>query len=491
MSGSDGYQLNKDYDISGAPSAPKVIKFGCVIFDDEKNPSSGWVSVNGDKARRIDGVNQLPTDAIYWSNITYESFRLTGIDRNPWLRHDAYLVTKPVDVLLEWGHDPASTPPDYMASFCSTMFNRIMTMVFKLALECDPKIKPATLFSGDTLRTDIRHLLPSLDYPKGEAASIVKQGHAFTEFTKTSMRGMKGSKLLMLRRPRLAYALEILTTPVPKGAFTFVGQRELRALTDNRVKWVNGLNRPCMAEITIEEMQSDIAPIYGFGNSTDREKKIQRSWVAHPEFIALSSISSLEVRNVYLAETYSQLNRSLSPAISRFLSDNHGEASWSVGVIAETIWRSICMAPPKGRGHQPGDERAGTSWQGAWYRAADKVSGFLSASRLADLGYSIASYGYGWVRASISEDQIQDFIRDGLSIGLFPRLSDVGANPYNEGGSMVWGGDKKSRIMAQLTVMNQKNMLWNLDQLPLYDQQQREGVLKKLIETRKSPGAQR
>lgn len=460
---------------------PGSRKFGVVLFDDEKNPGAAWVAVNGGQARRIDGTNQLPTDAIYWSNMSYESFfRTTEAHRNPWLRHDAYLGPKPKDVLVEWGHDPATTPPDYIATFCSTMFTRVMTMAYRLAKECEERVRMTTLFTSDTLRSDLRRLLPPGEYPKGEAAAIMKAGQAYAEFTRTSVRGIRGGKMIMLRKPRLSYALEMLTTPVPTGPFEFKSRSALRNIAPDRVEWVRSTELPCMLEVTVDSMQQDAAPVYGFGNTTDRDRRIPRSWVAHPEFLVMSGFSELNVMNAWIGKEYSQLNLKLPEPVRRFLSDPHSEASWSAGIVAETIWRAACLGEPRNQNSQRGEERAQTSWQGAWIKAADKSAGFMSSMRLHDMGYAVSSYGYGWVFVQVLEDQIPDLLRDGLSIGMVARLHDVPDNLLGPG-AMPWGGDKKSRPMAQLTSTREKNLLWNLDRLPLYERTQREEMLKKMV----------
>jgi hypothetical protein len=456
------------------------LKFGVVLFDDTKNPGAAWVAVNGSKARRIDGTNSLPTDAIYWSNITYEDFfRTTEVYRNPWLRHDAYLVTKPKDVLVEWDLDPATTPPDYMAEMLSTKFSHIMTMAYKLAKECNERMRMTTLFKCNTLREDLRFMLPKADFPKGEAASVMKAGQAFAQFTKTAVRGVKGGKLVMLRRPRVPYALEMLTTPVPSGPFEFRSRADLRGFSPDKVAWVRGTDLPCLVEVTVDSMQQDVAPVYGFGNSTDRDRRVARSWVPHPEFLMMSSFSELDVRSAYVGREYSQMNLALPEPVRRFLSDAHIEASWSAGVIAETLWRAACLGEEKKQGGVPGEDRAQTSWRGAWVMSADKAAGFMSAMRLTDMGYAVASYGYGWIFCQVTEDQIPDLLRDGLSIGLVPRLFDVPPTLFANGG-IPWGGDKKSRVLSQLTVTKQKHLLWNLDKLPLYEGSQREALMKKI-----------
>jgi hypothetical protein len=468
---------------SAARDEPGSRKFGCVLFDDEKNPGAAWVAVNGGEARRIDGTNQLPTDALYWTNISYESFFMsTEAFRNPWLKHDAYLTLKPKDVLVEWGMDPSTTAADYAAKFLSTMFGRVMGIAYRLAKECDSKVRMSTLFGGKTLRDDLRSLLPKVEFPKGEARNIMKQGQAYSLFTRTGVRGVRGGRNVMLRKPRIPYTLEMLSTPVPKGPFEFRSRAHLRTISPDRVAWVRGTDQPCMVEVTVDSMQGDVAPVYGFGNSTDKDRRIPRSWVAHPEFLVMSSFSELSVSNAYVGREYDQLNLALPEPVKRFLSDKHVETSWSAGIVAETLWRSVTLGEPKERGSLPGEDRAGTSWQGAWVMAADKTSGFLSAMKLTDLGYAVTSYGYGWIYCQVTEDQVSDLMRDGLSIGLVPRLMDVPNDLVGPEGNFQWGGDKKSKILATLTSQREKQLLWNLDKLPLYDKDQREQTLRKILE---------
>jgi hypothetical protein len=469
-------------------------KFGCVLFDDEKEPGAAWAAVNGGEAKRIEGINELATDTIWWSNMTYESFfRATEAWRNPWLRHDAYLVVKPKDVLQEWGYPPDLTGPDFTASFASSVFASIMRMAYRLAKECEPRTRMDTLFVGTTLREDLRRLLPEAEYPKGEAATIMKTGQAYAEFTRTTVRGIKGAKVFVLRRPRVSYAMEMLMTPIPKGPFEYLGRQDLRELcaknqSTDRVAWVRGVERPCLVEVAVQQMEADIAPVYGFGNSTDKDKRVPRSWVAHPEFLVMSAFSDLEVRSVWIGKEYTMLNKDWPEPVARFLADKYTEFSWSAGVIAETLWRAAALGEERGRVNKnvPIDERAHTSWRGAWIKAADKTAMFLAARQLTEMGYSTVSYGLGWVSCLVLEDQVQDLIADALTLGLVPKLADVPEGMFEQNQQIPWGGDQRAQMLAQLTMTKEKDMLWNLNKLPLYEPEQRGPMIKKLLQARQS-----
>jgi hypothetical protein len=473
------------------PPAPQAVreepiaaKFGVVLFDDEKDPGAAWAAVNGGEARRINGPGELSTDTIWWSNMGYDSFfKTTEFWRNPWLRHDGYLIVKPSGVLAEWGRDPANTTPDATAKFVSTVFGRVMMIAFDLAKKCDPKARMSTFFGSNDLRGDLRVLLPKAEYPRGEAGAIMRSGISYAEFTRTTVRSPRNGKLLKLTVPRVSYAHQILATPIPKGIFEHRDRATLRSISADRVGWVRRVDRPCMVEIAVAEMDQDVAPIYGFGNATDKERRTPRSWVAHPEFIAMSSFSKLDVRSAWLGREYGLIGNDLSDPIKKFLSDKFTETSWSAGLIAETLWRAASLPEagvPKGQ-RPPPDERAHTSWRGAWFRAADKVSMFTSAMKLSELGYAVTSYGIGWLTLSLAEDQVHDAVRDALTIGLLPRLWDVPDGMFDPGRPSPWGGDRKAQMLSTLTMSKQSDILWNMDKLPLMDGDQRKGLLQKLV----------
>lgn len=461
-------------------------KFGVVIFDDDKDPGAGWAAAVGDReARRISSPDDLATGTIWWTNMNYEFFfRKTEVWRRSWLRHDKYLVISHVDMLKEWGYDPKTIGADFICQFTANLFSRIMNLSYDLVRRIEPRIRMDQVFVGQTLRHDLRRLLPEPEYPKGEAASVMKSGQAFDEFTVTGMRPMRESRPIMLRRPRILYAMEMLQTPIPVGPFEFMTRAALRTKSADRVTWIRDLTEPCIAEISVEKMNSDIAPVYGFGNSTDRDKRSQRSWVSHPEFLMLSRLAEIDVKAAYVGREYANLMAAIPDVVKEFLTDRHNECSWSVGVIAETIWRASTLAEEKSKSGtlREGEDRAHTSWQGAWIKAADKVSMFLVSLELAKMGYTIVSYGLGWVRVSVQEEMIRDLINDGLSLGVTPNMVDIEDGMFDQSRPIQWGGDKRSHGLAHFQVMKQRDMLWNLDRVPTLHRSKRKAYIVSLHE---------
>lgn len=457
-------------------------KFGVVLFDNPEDPQSGWASVPGSRSRRVRSPAELSTDTIWWTNVNYDMFfRRTQIWRMPTMRHDKYLVVSPRDVIREWGHDPQQVDVSFVTDLCAVAFDRIMRMSWMLLRDVNPKMRIADAFVGKTLREDLRSLLPELDYPQGEAAAVMRSGQAWAEFTATGAVGPRGGKWVVLRKPRLSYAMEMLQTPVPRAPFEYISRSEFRSLTDDKVQLIRTMKEPCIAEVGVSNMQQAVAPLYGFGNATDKGRKIPRSWVAYPEFKVLSRIADIDVKNAWRGREYWAIVPAMPEVVKDFFGDKYTEWSWTAGVIAETLWRSVVLGEDRSKvgGLREGEELAQTSWPGLWIRAADKAAMFSVSLRLAELGYAVVSYGIGWVRCQVAEDEVAQLMKDGLTLGLLPQMVDIPDGVFRRG-SIPWEGDPKASMLANLMMLKQDKFLWNLDKVPTYPQEQRRSAIQQI-----------
>ncbi|EPX83492.1 hypothetical protein [Salipiger mucosus] len=455
-------------------------RFGYVAFDNEGEPADGFASVAGQPAKRISSIYELPTDVIWWTNITFDAFyKKSDAWRSPWLRHDKYLVVSPKDVLKEWGMNPTDADVTTAAPIISEFFSRVMQMSFRLIRDVDPRSRMEDVFVGRFLREDLRCVLPEAEYPKSEAATVIKSGNAWQEFTQTGVSPVRGGRWVMLRRPRVSYAQEMFHTPIPRGPFEFYGRSEIRSVAKDKMKWVLDNNNPCIAEVTVNRIDGDIAPIYGFGNAMEKEKRIARSWVAHPELVVMDHFTEIDVKSLYMGSEYDLIGPNLPEPVKDFLSSKYTEISWSAGVVAETLWRACALGEEKSK--VQGQERAHTSWQGVWIKGADKANMFLTAMQLAEKGYSVVSYGLGWVRAAVLEEDIPDLIRHGLSLGLLPQVSDLPKGLFSHDRKVPWQGGVGSMALAQFTLTGNRDLLWGMDTIPLLGRKQRKQTFMELM----------
>ena len=445
-------------------------KFGVVVFDEPQDPRSGWYAVAGGDADRFSGAHELSTDTIWWTNVAYEHFfrGQTEIWRIPSLKHDKYLVVSHVDTLREWGYDPESADPDFVCRFCSGAFDRVMRNAWRLIRDVFPKTDIRSAFRGRTLREDVRCLLPDLEYPKGPAAEVFQSGKAWEEFSPTLVKPPRGGRRITLRWPRTSYANHLLQTPVPRAPFEWVSRGDMLSKAADKTAYVLNSDRPCVANVALKAIKPEVSEIYVFGSATQKEQRTQREWVAHPEFKHLADMAEVDVRQLWIGREYWVIMPNLPEPVKDFLSDRLAEYSWSVGIVAECLWRASMLGEDKSKAGpiRDGEEKAQTSWQGLWIRSMDKVLMFQHAHQLTQKGHAVTGYGIGWVKCTVPEEDVSQLIADGLQQGLVPVFNDVPEGVFNAR-NLPWGGDDKTKDLAVLVATRNQNMLWNLDKVPL------------------------
>jgi hypothetical protein len=277
--------------------------------------------------------------------------------------------------------------------------------------------------------------------------------------------------------------MEMLQTPVPLGPFEFVSRKNFRSKGGDILDFLKTTDTPCMVELDVDGIDADVGPVYGFSNSTNKQTKQSRSWVAHNEFQALSRYANLTIRSFYEGREYGSLVGKLPDAVQEFLTDKALDSSWTAGVIAETIWRAATLKEAAATAGKPtdGEDRAGTSWEGAWIRAQDKVSMFIPAYELHKRNWAISSYGLGWVMVSITEESRSDFIHDALSLGLLPAMSDIPDGMFHPKSPIQWGGDNRSKVLSNYQATKNVKFLWNLDKLPTIPPSKRREFINELM----------
>lgn len=459
------------------------LKFGVVLFDLTDSPERGWASAEGEEAIRIEGTNMLASNTIWLTNLNWAAFNIQSeMNKVSRLRQSDYFPVPIAQIMKEWNRDPASSG-DYTATFCSQVFSRVMNIVFRLAKSCNPSIKMRDFFVHGSLRDDIKVLLPKLDFPTGEAESLLLPGSSYEHLTRTSLSIPKGSKMIKLVQPRLSYATSLLTSPVPSGEFRHMTRSDLRRESSDRVNWVYHNHCPVMAEILIDDAHNDLSRVYNFGSSLDSNKRNVRAWAAHPEFLALSSFSTMRVNSAYIGTSYTTLGDMLPPAIQEFLNTPFSDISWSAGVVAELIWKTCLLTKPRPRTRSKTDKMP-LSWQGLWLKAADKAMMFAPSMALFDMGYTVVTYGSGWIQVYIQDEQRRDVISDALGLGFMPLISDIPDGMFNADKDVKpkWGGDMRAlNGIVSSTMQKNVDMLWSLDKIPLYDADKQKDVLRDIV----------
>lgn len=452
--------------------------FGCVIFNDDDSLTSGWASIEGDTAFHVQDQTQLSNDVIWWSNASYESFYKAGrrgLISN--LRPSNYLEVKPVDILQDWGLDPKNIGAAQFAQLAAALFSRIMRISRGLIKVINPDIHPDEIFIGRRLANDMKDLLPPAEFPDDDAASIAQSYVSFVPFTSTSVPSPAGGKRVVVRRPRIDHAIDILSSPVPNGPFIHKRGSQLPPLKE----LVNS-PLPILAQVSLHKLSAEVSPLYGFGVTTSGAKKSPRSWVSHPELSTLEQFAEMDIRNAFIGSKYSVLSKEMNPLLQSFLTAPEAALSWSLGVVAETLWKAATVANsmPQFRPNN-NDVRPQTSWRGIWIKAIDKLITMRYAMELHRAGFSVQMYNAGWISCSVQPSRMEEFTLAAWKSGLVPFLFDV-PRPFvvSELARIPWGGDAGSRHWATMVMSKNSKPLWSLDQLPLLSQQEKAALIQSM-----------
>lgn len=451
--------------------------FGYVQFDFLDLPREGWLARAGQDAVRFASPSEIPPDVICWSNLDWDHFhRGSALGRLGHLRHASYLPIRPQDAMLELGLDPGLLGPDETTRVCALLFGRVMSSASRLLSLGVPGLPEERQFVRGTLKDDFLALFPNLEFPKGDECHALLEGQSYHSVSSTLAPYRKEAVRVVVRRPRLRHARDILASPSPVGPYRFVMGADLGSVHD-----VVESARPALCRIRLTEADDLVADAYGFANTLNRTKRAARSWACHPELDALRRMARIEMEGGWLGEAYRPLGSMLPEAVDPLLGGRFSRISWSLGLCAEAMWRAALAGPERKRPAKGAlaskSPQGDISWQGLWARAADKLLLFPLIRSLMEKGYDVSSYGFGWIFCSVDESRLADFIVDAAALGLLPRIADV-PTPLLD---VPWGGAKLDLPLAKLTFAKDTDRLLALDSVADVEPERRGDVVASVL----------
>jgi len=448
-------------------------RFGYVHFDFLDLPREGWLAIHGEEARRFRSPADIPSDGIFWCNLDWQHFhRGSSLGRMGHLRHASYLPIRPGDALAEFGLDADLLGPEETARYLALMFGGVMAWSSRLLAAAAPELPDERHFTRDSLRDDLLPIFPSPEFPRGDEVHALLEGHSYHNVSSTLAPYRKEALKIIVRRPRLRHALDILASPSPTGPYRFLSSEDLGTVDD-----VVENERPALGKLRLKEPSDAVFELYGFSNTISRAKRAVRSWAAHPEMDALRRMAEVELEGAWVGKGYRPLGSVLPEAVDPLLNGRLLRVSWSVGVACEAMWRAVLAPPPKPRGAGQSARIGDISWQGLWARAADKLILFPLVRSLAEKGYDVSSYGFGWILCYVDEPRLDEFLDDAAGFGLIPRIADI----PKARGDVPWGGAKLDLPLAKLIYGKEIDRLVSLDRIAAYAPEEHGDIVTRVL----------
>ena len=372
--------------------------FGCVIFDDVNEPSSGWASKKGRFAKRIRTIGDLDSDVVWVSNLNWQQLFQNNLHRNPKIKRENFFRLEMLQLASELGLKP-SEQPKKAVEVMSEIFDR--TMMFS-----------ENYYGRLPIRDSLKNTIDSYFF-NDEVKELMRMPESIRNFMEQAFlayQGCFGKKpenaiIAKFRYSRSNYADNLLKFPYPVGDWTLYkgkiptnqGEQDycdkgpvyafLAELCDSQ---------PALCEITVNSVHVEYADLLDFGNGSEK-----RNWVPIHEAAHLAAFSNVIIKRILVAESYQSLE-----FIDRYTPPHSGvcgDISASLGIIAENHWVTLASKRMMKYGNT---KISVTPPRAVWYRAWDRMISMKAAVIFKRYGFHVYSYGLGGVNLAIEKDQI-------------------------------------------------------------------------------------
>ncbi|MCA3266107.1 MAG: hypothetical protein ING19_08555 [Azospirillum sp.] len=421
--------------------------FGAVIFDAPEEASGGWAAQPGKDPFRIQGTGDLVGDTLWWTNFDYKQYMNAGLGKNAWTRRSDFPKVDHRRTIMEWGMDDDSSYEE-KAAFLSEIFDRIMRLSKTFGIES---------FTGDSLAADFatslftakRNQIPSIN-----AAEALR--NTIQSWSSPTIPRLRGAENVILRRPRLGYAAKMLRCVYPCGPWSHLGDMQFGDHAD-RLEYLFSLGTPFFANISVRNIHREFSDTIAFGSSLGGRNEM-RSWASSPELEVLREFAEIDVKNAWVSEKVE--SPTLPDRVSELLDSPLANSSWSIGVVAENLWRGVVMPRPS----RDRDQGKTYSYRGAWIASLDRANTMTDAIELVKDGFCVTGYGGGQVHTAVLEGSHDELVKTAFRIGLHPTLAH--STPRN--GRIVelpefWGGAEADETCAILTTAGERDPLLAID----------------------------
>jgi hypothetical protein len=363
--------------------------------------NSAWASISGEQAQRVRSIHNLPSDVLWFTNLTYNNFYRAGLQRHPNFRNEGWLRTLFNQLVAELGVDLNSVSPDITVSTIAAIAQRTVS-VAKSRYEVHPKSKRLNEDFAIAMSAP-RSALPDKFYNYFDTVA----DHPSVSVIYTTNYGA-GLPTVTVRRNRLHHAREVLATPVP----TDTGwEMEKAVAPDHNDKWLENINTPFLVKCTVSNVNPMIAEVLSWGSGS----RDVREWLTDIEWRVVRQYADVSVSAALICN-----NPAAPLPQAKLLPEGPlDKLSFTYGLIAEQIWTAMTN-----KQHYKGGMNRYTA-AAAWLRAADRMAMFDYAQKLYRSGLNVMSYGVGNVVLRYPENELRHTLDIATDIGLMPPASKL------------------------------------------------------------------
>jgi hypothetical protein len=275
--------------------------------------------------------------------------------------------------------------------------------------------------------------------------------------------------LLRLRPPRLAYAEQVLSRPVPSpGKWQQARLDDGDLLTEETIRKLQALDRPVLVTARVLPVKGAEDPLLATWTIPNGHGFVRKTYTLEEVVEMLTAYRFHDVM-VMVGPGWSEpaaagMVRALKEVCGI---DQLAHASWSAGVVAENI---LCGAMRNGRAPK-GENDGVITPESVWIGAHDRIAMRPFVTALQGFGMTLMGGYAGGVRFKASRDPelISAAINAGWELGLHAQMGLI-RRIKNMGGEVMsdralFGGPQETILAPFLTQSMRVGPLWKIDEI--------------------------
>jgi hypothetical protein len=401
--------------------------FGCVLFDDPHEHSSGFASTSKDaRPSRISGTESLSTGCIWLTNLDYGMVRDSGFTGHSRFRRNDYFggrIDNVAEMLGLRDDGLLSAYPqvlDYIrknkigdtvsTSDLLSIKSKLIASVFERVTRLSNLIFGINNLSNDKFNLSFRQAAYQFDpLLERQVATAITDATVYSVLVERNAVISSDSEMkVKVFLPPIEHAIRMLKIPVPSGEWRhYVRKRDV-------LKVVSEADRPFLAKVVLTDILPEFNRLLNFGSGSSGKHRL---WVSSIELDYLKYMANVDIREVYISEyalTYTWVEQAAE--VMAELKDKL-DLSLSAGLMAKSLWTGFASKRiPKG-----GDRKCYANPVTPFVHSLDRQYCLMAAMELSALGHEVSSYGMGEVIVTVdSEKQKRKLTDDSISLGLLP-----------------------------------------------------------------------
>jgi hypothetical protein len=221
-------------------------RVGAVVLNSQHG-GQGWSCIPDGVPEKVKSLASLTSDAIWWLGIPYKQFFELGTAGAGNFRHDKWFNVGQDEVLREFGLYQGivagSSDVDALSSVAETISQLAEQLAEACGMPATSVLRPYSLSKG------LASLAGPSPFVPEEFRARLDVGEASASFVRTAV-SKSGKRTVRFSRPRLAHAIDILNTPVPRGAVS-----SARPVPSDPMSDIRRAIEPVVADITISKAE--------------------------------------------------------------------------------------------------------------------------------------------------------------------------------------------------------------------------------------------